>query len=98
MVRLFSRITRGLYFRLRHRRFPQDEMFAVNWIEQREADNIQRSLSAVGIGHYCLGDVFGCLHAYDEAEPSKTIWLQRYFNVWILVRSAPAGSLLPGEF
>jgi hypothetical protein len=87
---LFGRITRGLYFKLRQRRLPQDCAFKANWIDERDAENIRLGLTSVGTRYYRLGDVFGCLHAFDPAEPANTIWLQRYFSTSFLVTTGRA--------
>ncbi len=84
---IFARITRGLYYKLYERRFPNDCDFRVSRVagmHVKDAVEIMHSIG--GDVTYLLAEfVFSCMHVWSVEDPTVTSWLQNYYNFVVMV-------------
>lgn len=84
--RLFSRIVRGLHFKLYNRRLPDDCAFEVRRIHPQSKQHVVNTLYQMGVRvSRDIGESFQCMHAVDAKDPTMTYWLMRFFNIYISV-------------
>ena len=79
--RIFSMIVRGLYYKARKQRLPDDCVFKARRLPPLEEVNIWQHLAQLGCQYpYRLGDVFLCAFVTVEEDPAMTIWLLGFYN------------------
>ena len=84
--RLFSRIVRGLHFKLYNRRLPDDVKFEVRRLYPQSKQHVVNTLVQMGVQECrSIGDSFQCMHGIDAKDPTVTYWLMRFFNIFITV-------------
>ena len=90
---IFIRIVRGLYYKIRTKRIPDDYVFEVSRWDSSEFREIWPKLQQTGFnGPYRCGDVLTCLMMYaEEDEFISDWWLWFYDGVCVHVVTAPQG-------
>lgn len=84
--RIFIRITRGLYYQLYHRRLPDDCSFEVRRVHAEHREQHVRSMVGMGVNvKRVIGESFDCWHTIAQKENTVSIWLMRFFNIFITV-------------
>jgi hypothetical protein len=84
--RIFTRITRGLYYQLYHRRLPDDCTFEVRRVlAAHRADHVQRMVDMGVNVKRVIGDTFDCWHVVGQEDDTVSMWLMRFFNIFITV-------------
>jgi hypothetical protein len=84
--RLFSRIVRGLHFKIYGRRLPDDCKFEVRRTHPQYKQYVVDTLYQMGVRQSrSIGDSFQCMHAVDAKDATITYWLLRFFNIYITV-------------
>lgn len=88
--RIFSFIVRGLYYKLRNQRLPDDCEIEVRRVV--DFNEIWERLQRIGYNAYKLGDgVFTCIFLYAAEEPTLTQWwLWFYESICVYVSTTPA--------
>lgn len=85
--RLFGRITRGMYFRLTNEtRLPNDSTFEVAKVPfdgKQKAIDILTKFGPKPV--YRIDETFECMYAIAKEEPSLSMWLYRFINVFVFV-------------
>jgi hypothetical protein len=88
--RVFLLIVRGLYYKIRKQRLPDDCEFEVRRVF--DFSEVWERLQQIGYNAYKLGDgVFTCIFIYAAEEPFLTQWwLWFYESICIHVSTTPA--------
>lgn len=93
---IFSQIIRGLYFRGRQRRIPDDYVFEVRRYHPLEFYQVWERLKQIGYhGPFRIGgEIFTCLFVDVVEDPFFTDWwLWFYDSVCVYVRTKPPTSV-----
>ena len=88
---IFTHITRGLYYKIRTKRIPDDYIFEISRLDSTEFREVWLKLKEIGVnGPYGCGDVLICLMMYaEENEFISYWWLWFYGGVCIHVVTTP---------
>jgi hypothetical protein len=91
--RIFIRIVRGLYYKTKKKRIPDDYVFDVSRWDASEFNEIWPRLEKIGFnGPYRCGDVLTCLMLYaQEDEFITNWWLWFYDGICIHIATSPQG-------
>lgn len=100
--RIFTRITRGLYYFRHKERIPDSFDFTIEkYFPQHKVAAVQSMLDADCNGPFMLQErVFTCMYLMSAEDRFVTFWLQAYYNALISVTTAPKGFIwrpLDGE-
>ena len=89
---IFKTMVRGLYFKLRQKRLPDDYVFGVRRLCNSEVKEAVRRFNHMRANRtYTLGTgVFVCLHDYDAKDEATTYWLLSFYNgVFVTISTEP---------
>ena len=88
---IFRTVTRGLYYKIRQERLPDDYIFEVRRIYRNHIKDVWSEFQRLKAnGPYGLGDVFGCLFLYGAEDPGVTCWLIWFYGgAFIMVSTDP---------
>ncbi|HEY0377203.1 MAG TPA: hypothetical protein VGC87_09615 [Pyrinomonadaceae bacterium] len=89
---IFKMMSRGLYFKLRQKRLPDDYVFEVRRLHNSEVIEVARKFKEMGAnGPYTLGPgVFACLYGYDAKDEASTYWLLSFYDgVFVTISTEP---------
>jgi hypothetical protein len=96
MNRIFERITRGLYYRMHRERLPRTCEFEVRRVDKFRVSRCIEDFHAIGVNKCkLLANVFGCMTTRAVEDVTVTLWLQRYYNVYIWVTTNRANVVEP---
>jgi hypothetical protein len=83
---MFSRIVRGLYFHFSGgQRLPTDCSFEVGKVHPMQKEQTVKIFDRPGARRSAIGDSFECCYLVAKDGPTLSIWLLRFFNVFVLV-------------
>lgn len=98
--RIIKWITRGLYFKINGVVLREDYVCDVRRVDVFRVDLAIKNMNDLGDTLWrTIGDnVFACLHVRNSEDHSSTLWLQRYYDVFIIVSThSPAEAAILDE-
>jgi hypothetical protein len=82
--RTFGRITRGLYYRLYNEtRLPDDCTFEVGKVHPMAKEQTIKNFDRPGARMYAMGDSFDCVYVIPKDDPTVSLWLLQFLNVFV---------------